>query len=213
MAWSQNGAQGSARIRERENQTSNNRHYLQLNATSNGFGVTNSGFRGIGVRQGAEYVFSLQAQNNGAPITLRIELVSASGQVVGQTKLRNIKGEWKPYRVTIRANGTDTKAQLKVIAETSGTVDLDMISLFPKDTWKGRSNGMRADLVKLLAQMKPGFLRLCSIGCIPSTEVQYISWSIKPNRFKTYNTDEYYEELRFLDSIAFELASSLESNT
>ena len=46
MGWSQNSAQGSARVLERETQT-NNRHYLQLNATSKGFGVTNSGFRGI----------------------------------------------------------------------------------------------------------------------------------------------------------------------
>ncbi len=165
MAWSQNGASGAARIRERENQTTNNRHYLQLNATSSGFSVTNSGFRGIGVQQGVEYLFSLQAQNNGAPVTLRIELVSASGQVVGQAKLRNIKGDWKSYRATIRATGTEAKAQLKISAETSGTIDLDMISLFPKDTWKGRSNGMRTDLVKLLAEMKPGFLRFPG-GCI-----------------------------------------------
>ena len=165
MGWSQTGAQGSARILERENQTTNNRHYLQLNATSKGFGITNSGFRGIGVEQGNEYLFSLQAQNNGAPVTLRVELVSASGQVVGTASLRNIKGDWKPYRATIRATGTDAKAQLKISAETSGTVDLDVISLFPKDTWKGRSNGMRTDLVKLLAEMKPGFLRFPG-GCI-----------------------------------------------
>ncbi len=165
MGWSQNGTSGSARILERESQTSNNRHYLQFNATSKGFALTNGGFRGIGVRQGAEYLFSLQAQNNAAPVTLRIELISASGQVVGAASLRNIKGEWKPYRATIRATGTDPKAQLRVSTETSGAVDLDLISLFPKDTWKGRANGLRPDLVKLLAEMKPGFLRFPG-GCI-----------------------------------------------
>ena len=40
-----------------------------------------------------------------------------------------------------------------------------MISLFPKDTWKGRENGMRADLAQLLADMKPGFMRFPG-GCI-----------------------------------------------
>lgn len=165
MGWSQTGAQGSARVMERESQATNNRHYLQFNASGSGFGITNSGFRGIGVQQGAEYIFSLQAQNSGAPVTLRIELIGASGQVVGQVKLRNIKGEWKPYRATIRATGTDLKAKLNVMAETNGTVDLDMISLFPKDTWKGRANGMRPDLVKLLADLKPGFLRFPG-GCI-----------------------------------------------
>ena len=165
MGWSQSGAQGSARVLERENQSTNNRHYLQLNATASGFGITNSGFRGIGVEQGKEYSFSLQAQNNGSPVTLRIEFVNASGKVIGQAKVGNIKGDWKPYRATIRATGTDAKAKLNVVAETPGTVALDMISLFPKTTWKGRPNGLRADLVKLLADMKPGFIRFPG-GCI-----------------------------------------------
>src|SRR4029079_17199925 len=39
------------------------------------------------------------------------------------------------------------------------------ISLFPKDTWKNRPGGLRADLVQLLADLKPGFLRFPG-GCI-----------------------------------------------
>src|SRR5690606_15820475 len=46
-----------------------------------------------------------------------------------------------------------------------GGMDLDMISLFPKDTWKGRKGGLRADMVQLLADMKPGFFRFPG-GCI-----------------------------------------------
>jgi alpha-N-arabinofuranosidase len=40
-----------------------------------------------------------------------------------------------------------------------------MISLFPADTWKGRKNGLRKDLVQLLYDMNPGFLRFPG-GCI-----------------------------------------------
>jgi alpha-N-arabinofuranosidase len=40
-----------------------------------------------------------------------------------------------------------------------------MISLFPEDTWKGRKNGLRKDIVQLLYDMKPGFLRFPG-GCI-----------------------------------------------
>jgi hypothetical protein len=50
---------------------------------------------------------------------------------------------------------------------TPGSLDLDMISLFPKDTWKNRPNGMRADLVQLLADMKPGPGRLHRRGAYP----------------------------------------------
>jgi alpha-L-arabinofuranosidase len=49
--------------------------------------------------------------------------------------------------------------------EGDGTIDLDMISLFPKDTWKGRPGGMRADMIQMLADMKPGFVRFPG-GCI-----------------------------------------------
>ena len=40
-----------------------------------------------------------------------------------------------------------------------------MVSLFPGDTWKGRPAGLRADIVQLLADLKPGFLRFPG-GCI-----------------------------------------------
>ncbi len=42
---------------------------------------------------------------------------------------------------------------------------MDMNSVFPEDTWAGRENGMRRDLVELLPEMKPGFLRFPG-GCI-----------------------------------------------
>jgi hypothetical protein len=49
--------------------------------------------------------------------------------------------------------------------EGDGVIDLDMISLFPEDTWKKRAGGMRADMIQLLADMKPGFIRFPG-GCI-----------------------------------------------
>ncbi len=52
-----------------------------------------------------------------------------------------------------------------MLAEGPGTVDLDMVSVFPEDTWQGRENGLRKDLVQLLKEMKPGFLRFPG-GCI-----------------------------------------------
>ena len=52
-----------------------------------------------------------------------------------------------------------------MLAEGPGTVDIDMVSVFPEDTWQGRENGLRKDLVQLLKDMKPGFLRFPG-GCI-----------------------------------------------
>ncbi len=63
------------------------------------------------------------------------------------------------------STATETKARLVVLADKAGKLDLDMVSLFPKNTWNERENGLRADLVKLLADMKPGFMRFPG-GCI-----------------------------------------------
>ncbi|RZJ29689.1 MAG: alpha-L-arabinofuranosidase, partial [Chryseobacterium sp.] len=46
-----------------------------------------------------------------------------------------------------------------------GVVNLDMISLFPQETWKGRKGGLRKDLVQKLYDLRPGFLRFPG-GCI-----------------------------------------------
>ena len=46
-----------------------------------------------------------------------------------------------------------------------GTIDIDMVSFFPADTWKGRPDGLRKDLVQMIADLKPGFIRFPG-GCI-----------------------------------------------
>src|SRR5262245_259053 len=42
-----------------------NAHYLQIKSDSGGFGVTNEGFRGMGLEQSKEYLFSVLARNVG----------------------------------------------------------------------------------------------------------------------------------------------------
>lgn len=162
MGWSKLSAAGSVQVREHDNQPTNNRHYLQLSGT----GVSNGGFRGIGIRQGAEYLFSLHARNtSGTPASLHVELVDVRGKVIAQARLRGIAGAWKPYRVTLRAAATEAKAQLRLTPESSGALDLDVVSLFPKATWQGRANVLRADLVQLLKDLHPAFIRFPG-GCI-----------------------------------------------
>ena len=145
-----------------------NSHYLRLKVETpgSGFGVVNEGFRGIGVEKDAEYTFSVSARRvDGAPAGLIVLLEDANGRALGQTKISGLTPEWKKYTSTIRSTGTDTKARLSVLAEGRGTLDIDLISLYPKDTWQNRENGLRSDLVKLLKEMKPGFLRFPG-GCI-----------------------------------------------
>ena len=77
----------------------------------------------------------------------------------------NNGNEWKKITASFTATATDPKASMNIWFEGNGTIDLDMISLFPQDTWKKRPGGMRADMIQMLADMKPGFIRFPG-GCI-----------------------------------------------
>jgi alpha-L-arabinofuranosidase len=141
-----------------------NPHYLRMHAYEPGYGLWNSGFRGIGVENGAEYRFSAYVRSTG-PKSVRAKITDASGHDLGSGTLTGFDGQWKRYETVIRTSATDQKAQLSVVLDEPGSVDLDMVSLYPVDTWKQRPNGLRKDLVQLLADMHPGFIRFPG-GCI-----------------------------------------------
>ena len=130
------------------------------------FGLSNGGFRGIGIKKGMNYNFSVLArQSDNSQLKMRIELVNSKGEVIGKTNLAPEAKGWKKYTAELTSTATDPKARLNIWFDGSGSFDIDMISLFPNDTWKNRPGGLRADLVQLLADLKPGFLRFPG-GCI-----------------------------------------------
>lgn len=144
-----------------------NSHYLRIKAPAGhkGFGVVNEGFRGIGIEQGTDYRFSVRARRvDGSPAALRVQVVDAA-RVLAETQVSGFTNLWKTHTATLRTNATSSKAQLNLILLGGGAVDVDLVSLYPKDTWQNRPNGLRTDLVKLLKEMKPGFLRFPG-GCI-----------------------------------------------
>jgi len=141
-----------------------NPHYLSVRVYEPGYGFYNTGFRGIGVKSGAEYRFSAYVRTGG-PKSIRATLTDSSGNEIGSGKLEGFDGHWKRYETVIRANATVPHAQLNFLVDETGHLDLDMVSLFPVDTWKNRPNGLRKDLVQLLYDLHPGFLRFPG-GCI-----------------------------------------------
>src|ERR1035437_7148098 len=52
------------------------------------FGLSNAGFRGMGIKKGMAYHFSILArQMESSPLKMRIELVNPKGEVIGTTSL------------------------------------------------------------------------------------------------------------------------------
>jgi len=79
------------------------------------FGLSNEGFRGIGIKQGMTYHFSVLAhQTAGSSLKMRIELISSAGQIIGTGNLTPEAKDWKKYSVSFMANATDSKAKLNI---------------------------------------------------------------------------------------------------
>ena len=125
--------------------------------------IANNGYWGIPVRPNTRYralFYAKAAPGFKGPITVAIvstegATVQASAQVAGLTEA------WKKYEVTLTtAAGAPVSAENGLLISTSapGTVWFSMVSLFPP-TFNNRPNGNRPDIMQLLADMKPAFLR------------------------------------------------------
>lgn len=144
----------------------NNKNYAALKVKNIGSGLINEGWDGIALKQGEKYDFSVFARSSEmkkGKITVR--LIGKNGEVYGEASTKVIAKDWKKYEVVITAGQTVRDARLVLLPQQTGRVDLDMISLFPQNTFKGRKNGLREDLAQTLADMKPRFVRFPG-GCV-----------------------------------------------
>lgn len=141
---------------------------VTLNKTpKDSLGLTNEGFRGMGIKKGLRYDFSVLYRLPSGNAKVHLELVSEKGEILGSGIFvpKETADVWQKGETSFVSNATDPKAKLNIWFEGTGVLDLDMLSLFPSDTWKGRKGGMRADMVQILADLKPGFIRFPG-GCI-----------------------------------------------
>ena len=150
-----------------------NPHYVRLAPSGHSDKHTmieNHGFFGMGVKGGAEYRFSVWARvPDGGKAKLWIDLVDNAtmedDQKLGNAGIEVSGKEWKKYTATLKPKRTFAKAHLRVWGDNNVTTDVEHVSLFPADTWKGRENGMRKDLAQALFDMHPGVFRFPG-GCI-----------------------------------------------
>ncbi len=151
-----------------------NPHYVRLAYAGHPHkqtGLDNEGFFGIGVKQGAEYHFSVWARIPEGKDVGKIHVELADTKSMGEqhsfaaATLDIDSKEWKKYQAVLKSPVTNPKAVLRIFLASPQTVDLEHISLFPTDTWKGHENGLRKDLAQALADLKPGIFRFPG-GCI-----------------------------------------------
>src|SRR5690606_37469516 len=225
--YSSNHDSGIANTLHFANNTTN-RNVLRVNIFNDkNYSLMNDGFRGMGVTKGKDYLLSFYAANPNNDVKgITFQLIDPQNKVIATAEVNPKSKDWNLYKLELTASNTEEKARLKITFQGKGVVDLDMISLFPKDTWKGRYKGLRKDLVELLSDLKPGFLRSPG-GCIIEgrTLAQRYQWkhtlgSIeqRPTMVSRWNaefshklTPDYFQSFGLGFSEYFQLAEDLGS--
>jgi alpha-N-arabinofuranosidase len=124
-------------------------------------GIANEGFWGIPVKPNTRYRASFYAKAEGFTGPLRTAIVSNDGATVhASAVVPRVTGSWKKYEAILTTSQAKPSAENRLVISTggTGTVWFSMVSLFPP-TWNNRPNGNRKDIMQILADMKPAFLR------------------------------------------------------
>ena len=158
--------------------TPNALHLVISNASSTAnVNVTNSGYWGVATTKGATYKLRFymnsstsSPQDGATSAKVTAQFVTKAGKAFGNTDFDIIAdGKWHEYIATLTATETMTdgtfRLKLSGFGANTASYDIDYVSLFPTDTYKGRENGMRRDLAEMLEGLHPNFLRWPG-GCI-----------------------------------------------
>ncbi|TWT73610.1 Extracellular exo-alpha-L-arabinofuranosidase precursor [Posidoniimonas polymericola] len=162
------GGEGEVVVESNQPLHANNPSYAVLGTRSDQgrVGLQNVGFAGIALTEGQKYDFSLFArQLADQPSELVVRLEDHAGQAITEARLPAPDASWGRLAAELTASRTIDNARLTVCSTGAGRVGLDMISLFPRDTFQGRKNGLRRDLAQAIADLRPKFVRFPG-GCL-----------------------------------------------
>lgn len=144
----------------------NNCHYLHVTTGDKDGIVSNSGYDGICVAKGEPYEFSMFCHNLGARVAdIEVRLRHRDGSIIAGKKCRAIPGAWRKVGCSLKSKAACDSAVIEIVVPSHAAVDLDMVSLFPRHTFKNRQNGLRADLAQAIADIHPRFVRFPG-GCL-----------------------------------------------
>lgn len=156
----------AVQVLNRADQPANPRYARCIIRKAGNTGLSNEGFRGIGYKENDGYDFSVWARSEtGDACKVVITLRDEQQQSIGTASIVISGKDWKKYTAVVKAGKTVAKGSIHLGFPDTGIIDMDMVSLFPQDTWKKRPGGLRKDLVQKLADLHPGFLRFPG-GCI-----------------------------------------------
>jgi len=125
-------------------------------------GVANEGYWGIPVKPRTRYRASFYARaapGFDGPIAVSIQS-NAGRTTYASRRVSGFTRAWKRYELALDTGNVATTADARFVVsvERPGTLWLALVSLFPP-TFRNQPNGFRPDLMQMLVDMKPKFLR------------------------------------------------------
>lgn len=144
----------------------NTPHAMKLRMKENGVVLQNEGYWGVPVIAGDKYDLRFYANAADYDGTITAQILSEKGEVLSEKSFDVKKqGAWQEYVAELSPSQTDSKGAFCLKFSAPGLVYVDYVSLFPQKTFMNRKNGMRQDVARILADLKPGFIRWPG-GCI-----------------------------------------------
>lgn len=187
--WNATTAWQGVEVQTENGISKNNPHYAVVGATP----IYNIGWDGIAIKRGAAvegkdgkhqnafYDVSFYARNiDGKSKQLTIALVDKANMPIAQAKVKVVGSEWAEYKaqleVTDKYKGqlvddqlvdgkvnTGKDIRFAILPKGDGKMAIDLVSLKPRDTYKG--HGLRKDLAETIAALQPKFVRFPG-GCM-----------------------------------------------
>ena len=169
---------GTMEVRKTEGIHPNNPTYMRLYVERvkeyydykgwKGYGLENEGFKGISVKAGQKYDFSVFLRKSENAKQIRVVLGIPQGwnkdpKLLAEATINVDSKDWKKYEAVLTPSEDCKNAVLQVLVLDTGVIDIDMVSLMPQDTYKG--HGLRKDLAQALADLQPKFMRFPG-GCV-----------------------------------------------
>lgn len=129
-------------------------------------GLRNTGYgkEGFAIKKDGIFDFSCYAKAD-APSNILVQITNGLGEIYASQELCVNQEQWAQYKVELYTEKEMKHAYLEIVFAEGGEIYLDYVSLFPRDTYNNRANGMRRDLVEALKDISPKFLRFPG-GCI-----------------------------------------------
>ena len=186
-------------------------HYAHI-IGKKGNGIRNTGYGGEGfaVDKDKTFLFSCYARAD-ENTQLSVMITDRKGNVFGKNEFVCDNSKWQKYEFEITTNSQCKYAYFSFVLQNGGEVNLDFISLFPKDTFKNRKNGMRKDIAEKIAEMKPKFMRFpggCivegrsyenmynwkdTIGAVETRKTNWNRWQMEDYKNMGFDSSDYFQ--------------------